>query len=87
MSDAKYKSWLDPLIKMVREDGLKISHLKDLITYLRSTDNQFWQKTVLDTRSLRKNSSKMLAEIKSKKQSDGNISVSNSLTKKFNSYG
>jgi len=87
VSEAKYKSWLDPLIKMVGEDGLKISHLKDLITYLRSTDNQFWQKTVLDTRILRKNSSKILAEIKSKQQFDSNIPVSNSLTKKFNSYG
>ena len=86
VSEAKYKSWLDPLIKMVNEDGLKVSHLEDLTTYLRSSDNQFWQKTVLDTRILRKNSSKILAEIKSQKQFSEVISASNSLTKKFNSY-
>ncbi len=72
---------------MLEEDSILMNHLQKIIEYLRNPENEFWRKTILDTKGLRKNSSKILTEINSSnKATVGKITLNDSLTLRLESY-
>jgi len=87
VENVNYSSWVNPLKLMIEKDHVSISHLKKLIEYLENPENRFWRKTILDSKGLRRNCSKILSEINSASCSDGKKALSNEkLTKKLESY-
>jgi len=87
VENVNYSSWINPLKLMIENEDFKLNHLKMIIKYLRNPDHEFWRKTILDTKGLRKNSSKILTEIISySKPSIGKVPTDDSLTLKLESY-
>lgn len=87
VENVTYSSWINPLKLMLEKDNVTENHLKMIIEYLRDPDNEFWRKTILDSKGLRKNCSKILTEIHSSKiQGKSQMAPNKSLTQKLNSY-
>ena len=87
VENATYWYWINPLRLMFDKDNVTVNHLKKIIEYLRNPDHEFWRKTILDTKGLRKNSSKILTEINSSsKLPIGKVPTDDSLTSKLESY-
>tara|TARA_B000000460_G_C21387294_1_gene336572 strand:- start:38 stop:661 length:624 start_codon:yes stop_codon:yes gene_type:complete len=85
VENATYKFWINPLQLMIEKDNVSITHLKKLIKYLKNPENTFWRKTILDTKGLRKNCSKILSEINSfERNGISKKTPSESLTQKLN---
>lgn len=84
---ATYSSWINPLQLMVQKDNVTVNHLKKIIEYLKNSENEFWRKTILDTKGLRRNCSKILTEINSSSNHDkaSEHSLEN-LNRKLESY-
>lgn len=87
VENTSYITWMKPLKFMIEKDQFSIKHLRSILNYLENPENEFWRKTILDTKGLRKNSSKILTEINSSsKPSIGKVPTDDSLTSKLESY-
>ncbi|MFV8226219.1 hypothetical protein [Christiangramia aquimixticola] len=87
VENVTYHSWINPLKLMLEIDSISLKHLKKIIEYLKNPENEFWCKIILDTKGLRKNSSKILTEINSSsKPSISKVRTDDFLTSKLESY-
>ena len=87
VENTTYITWMKPLKFMIEKDQFSIKDLRSILNYLEDPENEFWRKTILDTKGLRKNSSKILTEINStSKPSIVKIPTDDSLTSKLESY-
>ena len=66
-SNAKFKSYTDPIKHMVETDGVTIEQIREAARYLDSKEGEFWKANILSTKKLREQISVMLAKKNEKK--------------------
>lgn len=63
VENAKFKAYVDPIRKLINDDGASVENLQKVFRYLDSPEGNFWKPNILSTKKLREKYNAIILKI------------------------